>query len=936
MFPNWTWQPSAHMKIPDPSPPPDFEALFEAAPGLLLAMLPDDAFHIAAASDTYLRATMTRREEIVGRSVFDAFPDNPDDPAARSTQGLRATLERARRERTLATMPVYQHDLRRPEAEGGGFEKRFWQTSVWPVPAGPTAGPLRYLLCRTEDVTARLRSERERDDAHIRLEATLGAAEMGTWIWEVDTNRIFADRHLARLFNVSAADADGGPLEHYLSAVHPDDIPATREAIGRAVREGTNYAVEYRLARPEGGYRWVVARGWAERDATGYVRRFPGVVLDVTERKQAEETLRENEERLRMAIESAWLGTFDYDPQTDMLLWSDTCRALFGVPPGVPVSYKTTFSEILHPDDRERVLAAVAEALRPGSDGVYDTEYRVVLPDGTERWIAAAGRGFFDTENHPRRFIGTVLDITERKRAQQAAEHRSSQLQQLAVIAARLNAAHDVRSVLGILTEEARQLIGARQSVTQAEAAGRSSDGEPLTVVSRPGGSPFVNAAPPAIPPAARGEALSVPLIGRNGQRLGVIHLTNKEESTFDTDDAALLAQLSQIAAGAIENARLYEELRGNDRRKDEFLAMLAHELRNPLSAILNAVALGGEGAPAEDLAWSMEVIQRQLRQLTRLIDDLLDVSRITRGKVQLRKELLDASHVLQRAVDTVRGLMAERRHALDVSLRDETLPLEADPTRLEQIFVNLLTNAAHYTEKGGEISLRATRENGHVVIRVRDNGMGIAPEKLPQMFELFAQGDRSLARSEGGLGVGLTIVRSLTEMHGGTVHAHSEGEGKGSEFVVRLPVAVERETAAAAAAGGGPGKAVLPVKKEPTRVLVVDDNEDSANATAKILSRHAYGVRVAYNGPDAVEAAHEFRPEFVLLDIGLPGMDGYEVARCLRGDAELCGVKLVAVSGYGQESDRRRSREAGFDQHLVKPVDPDKLLTLLRETARG
>ena len=475
------------MNPPDPASLPDFEVLFEAAPGLLLAVRPDDAFTIAAASDTYLRATMTRREDIVGRPIFDVFPDNPGDPSAQSVQGVRAAFGRVLRERALLVMPVYQHDLRRPEAEGGGFERRFWQTSVWPVPSGAaSSSDLRYLLCRVEDVTTRMESDRERADAHLRREATLAASEMGTWIWEVGANRVFADRNLARMFGVSQADADGGPVENYLHAVHPDDLAPTREAIGRAVQEGSSYAVEYRLARADGSYRWVIARGWAERDGAGNVARFPGVVLDVTARKQAEQALRENEERLRMALESARLGTFDFDPQTNVLTWSDTARAIFGVPPGVPVTYGTTFRDALHPDDRERVLAAVADATRPGSDGRYNIEYRVCPPEGGERWVAAAGRGFFDAQGRPRRFIGTVVDITVRKTAEQAAERRSEQLKKLAVIAGRLNAAHDVRSVLGILTEEARQLIGARASITQADAVARPPDGEPLTVVSQP------------------------------------------------------------------------------------------------------------------------------------------------------------------------------------------------------------------------------------------------------------------------------------------------------------------------------------------------------------------------------------------------------------------------------------------------------------------
>ena len=426
-------------------------------------------------------------------------------------------------------------------------------------------------------------------------------------------------------------------------------------------------------------------------------------------------------------------------------------------------------------------------------------------------------------------------------------------------------------------------------------------------------------------------------MVGRNTRRLGVIHLADKPAQDFTANDEALLIQLAQIAAVAIENARLYEELREKDQRKDEFLAMLAHELRNPLAAIRNAVALGSDQeAKAEEIEWSMEVINRQMRQLSRLIDDLLDVSRITQGKVQLRREPLDAARVLQSAVDTVQPLMEERQHELTVSFRPGTLHLEADPTRLEQIIVNLLSNAARYTEKGGEISLRSKVEDGQVVIRVKDNGMGIPPDKLPLMFDLFTQGNRSLARSEGGLGIGLTIVRSLAELHGGSVTAHSEGSGQGSEFVVRLPAiaAAKGSSAAPAWTGKARAAAVKPAAVRPAaaahRVLVVDDNADSAHGTAKILTRQGHDVRIVYDGPSALEAAREHRPRYVLLDIGLPGMDGYEVATRLRQEETLKDATLIAVSGYGQDSDRRRSREAGFDQHLVKPVDPEELLALL------
>ena len=369
---------------------------------------------------------------------------------------------------------------------------------------------------------------------------------------------------------------------------------------------------------------------------------------------------------------------------------------------------------------------------------------------------------------------------------------------------------------------------------------------------------------------------------------------------------------------------RRIAELAETDRRKDEFLAMLAHELRNPLAAITNAVQLSMmSGVQGQD-DWSMDVIDRQIRLLARLVDDLLDVSRITRGKIQLHKERIDAYPVVNSAIEVVRPLIEQRAHELTVSMRPG-LRLEADPTRLEQILVNLLTNAAKYTESGGNISLTARQEENDLVIKIRDSGIGIAPEKLPLMFELFAQGDRSLARSEGGLGIGLTLVRSLAELHGGSVTATSEGLGKGSEFIVRLPAATApvQETPR-------PRAKLTQATEQIARILVVDDNVDTARGLSRLLKLLGHNVQMAYDGQTAIETARSHRPEFVLLDIGLPGMDGYQVATHLRQEQYSKDAVIIAVTGYGQEDDLRRSREAGFDHHLVKPIDHDALITLI------
>jgi len=380
------------------------------------------------------------------------------------------------------------------------------------------------------------------------------------------------------------------------------------------------------------------------------------------------------------------------------------------------------------------------------------------------------------------------------------------------------------------------------------------------------------------------------------------------------------------------ERKRLEEELRrraedlaGADRRKDQFLAMLAHELRNPLAPIRNAVELMRQ-VETIDPAFqpSREMVERQVKHLARLVDDLLDVSRITQGSIRLRKEAVELGTVIERAVEATRPLIDSRAHSLKVQLPTDPIHLEADPTRLEQILANLLNNAAKYTMPGGQIRVTAAVEGGEAVVRVRDNGIGVPPDVLERVFEPFVQSEGSLARSEGGLGIGLTLVRSLVEMHGGSVEAHSPGLGQGSEFVVRLPARVPAEKSAPMP------EPEVAFSSRGLRVLVVEDNVDAAESLAALLRLWGHEVRMVHDGLAALDAAREQHPEVVLLDIGLPGLDGYQVAKRLREDSSMDGALLVAMTGYGQPEDRRRSREAGIHHHFVKPVEPFVLRTLL------
>lgn len=417
---------------------------------------------------------------------------------------------------------------------------------------------------------------------------------------------------------------------------------------------------------------------------------------------------------------------------------------------------------------------------------------------------------------------------------------------------------------------------------------------------------------------------------------LGVLFVSHRETDAYTDDHLRLLSVVASQIAAYLTACRLREQeaqivseheaaraaAEAENRAKDEFLAMLAHELRNPLMPIgiaMQTIRGAAERDPAVQLA--RDVVERQVKHLARLLDDLLDVSRLTRDKIELRKETVTLQAIVAEALEATRGFIDPRRHLVSVSLADDPLWLGADPTRVTQVVGNLLDNAAKYTPPGGEISVTGYGERGEVVLRVRDTGIGISPEMLPRVFDLFAQVDRSLVRPEGGLGVGLTLARKLIELHGGTIIVHSEGLGRGSEFVVRLPV----------------GAPVLRGRRDDSRrvavparhILLVEDDDHVRKALQRILKLDAHRVEVARDGPEGVEIALATVPEVVFIDIGLPGIDGYEVGRRIRA-ALGKRVLLVALTAYGQEQNHRRSSEAGFDAHLVKPVSYEDLGRLL------
>jgi signal transduction histidine kinase len=370
------------------------------------------------------------------------------------------------------------------------------------------------------------------------------------------------------------------------------------------------------------------------------------------------------------------------------------------------------------------------------------------------------------------------------------------------------------------------------------------------------------------------------------------------------------------------------DALREADRSKDEFLAKLAHELRNPLAPIRGAVhLLQQQNNLPPDCQWAIDVIDRQMQHMTHLVDDLMDVSRISRNKLELRKERIDLSDAVKAAIETSRPLITQAGHKLSVDLPTQTLPLDADLTRLTQVFAALLNNAARHMNRNGRIWLTVQRLGSEVLVTVRDTGVGISAGVLPHVFDIFTQVNQSAAQSQGGLGIGLTLAKRLTELHGGTIEARSGGLGQGSEFIVRLPIAFDAQATGA--------DRDVPVSLMGLRVLVVDDHLDSGECLSRVMRRAGNDVRLACDGMEAIQSAAAFQPDVILLDIGLPRMNGYEAARHIRRQTWGRQATLIAVTGWGQEGDRQKSKDAGFDHHLVKPVDAETLLELLANSTK-
>ncbi|RYZ98796.1 MAG: response regulator [Moraxellaceae bacterium] len=541
-----------------------------------------------------------------------------------------------------------------------------------------------------------------------------------------------------------------------------------------------------------------------------------------------------------------------------------------------------------------------------------------------------------DSNGNVEAVAGTTRDITSLKESQEetaklleAEKQHAMLIGQVAEASQSLNALLSAKSIAKLVTEKARAIIGAHQAVASINTSPEQShDIKSLSLSDKYStDTKYSNSTTESEINSDTSDSLTVSLIGKGEQNLGWLKLSDKYEGEFTADDEAILTQLAAIAAAGIENATMYEKLREQDRRKDEFLAMLAHELRNPLAPIRSAVSVLSHSDLSELNIKTLSMMERQVSHMVHLIDDLLDVSRISSGKIQLKKEVTQLDQIILSALEVSRLVIDANNHDLVIINDGKNIQLDADPVRLSQVITNLLNNAAKYTPKGGRIELLTEQQGDEAIIQVKDTGVGITPDMTSEIFELFTQAGKTLDRAEGGLGIGLAISKQLVEMHNGTIKAESEGSGKGALFTIRLPVlAQQKEVNTQVAQTNSLGST------QAHRVLVVDDNVDAADMLTMLLQFLGHEVKTVYNGYDALTLASDYQPELVLLDIGLPGINGYEVAQEFRSNQSLKKPILIALTGWGTADDKQRAQNAGFDYHFTKPIEIAKIEQLLNQ----
>ncbi len=748
------------------------------------------------------------------------------------------------------------------------------------------------------DRDARLLSEEALRRSEQRYRALIEATSQAVWSWSPEgANREFeSTQKWWEEITGQTPEEQSGIHSAWLEAVHPEDREAAGAAWGKALTMGTLYEMEYRVRARDGGWRHIHARGVPIFGADGSVREWVGTLNDVTDSRKVEEQLRTTEERSAAIIDSFTDGflTLDRDWRVTFL--------------------NAGAEEILKPlqKTRSNLIGKHFWDEFPEAVGtVFEQSYRRAMSERVtvrvEAFYSPLAR-WIDVRVYPSRDGISLyfLDVTDRKLAEEAQAR-------LAAIVESSEDAIVSKTLDGVIRSwnaGAERLFG----YTASEVIGKH-----ITIIIPSERHDEESAILGRIREGKRVEHFETVRITKDGRRIDISLTVSPVR-----DSEGRVIGASKVARDITERKRADEILRDADRKKDEFIALLAHELRNPLAPLRNGLQvlrLVSGGAGAADRA--REMMDRQLSHMVRLVDDLLDISRINQNKMELRRSRVTLADIVNSAVETAQPVIDEARHELFVTLPARQTILDADPTRLAQVFSNLLTNSAKYTERGGRIWLSAERAESAVRVTVRDTGIGIPKESLPKIFDMFSQVDRSIERSTGGLGIGLALVKGLVEMHGGSVSVASEGQGMGTTFVVTLPSCTDEpdiETPSETTSPSGPAR----------RILVVDDNRDGADSLGMMLELAGSEVVTAYDGLEATERAGLFRPDIILMDVGMPRLNGLDATRRIRAEEWGRNMTIIALTGWGQDSDKERSREAGCDGHLVKPVSLPDLETLL------
>jgi PAS domain S-box-containing protein len=900
-----------------------FERIAEATPDLLYV------FDLEQGRKVYANRDLTSALGHDAEHVFDV-----GDPFLRTLahpEDLPQLEECARRLEVLADGEVLNHEYRLLHADG----TYRWLRNRAVVFSRGEEGRAAQVLGVVQDITDRREAAEALCRSETRYRELVEQSPLSVQVLAPDGRLLQVNRAWERLWGVTLAEIPHYNLLQDEQLIECGAMPFIQRAFaGEAVGIPPGaYVPDHGLHT--GRERWVRTVLYPVKDENDRLQEVVLIQEDITDQRRAEEGLRQSEERLRLATEAARMVAWEWNLGTGEVSRSLNAGDILGRGPEIVTGSGDEFLDLIHRDDRDRVQARLELALLNGSG--YDQEFRIVWADGTVRWMHDRARVRRDAAGQAVRLTGIMWDVTERVKAEEALRVSRERLD-LAVNSTELGLWYcDLPFDRLVWNDKCKEHFGLPPDAEvtidlfyerlHPDDRERTRQAVDRALTERVGYDVEYRTVEPVQPgrPGRKGR----PAVAGTPERIRWIRAIGR--AFYDVSGRPV--RFDGVTVDITRQKEAEEALREADRQKNEFLAMLAHELRNPLAPIRNGLeVIRLAGDDAEALCEVRGMMERQIEHLVRLVDDLLDVSRIIRSKITLREEPLELATVLARAVETARPVIDAHHHRLTISLPEKPLRLKGDLVRLAQVFSNLLNNAAKYTEPGGDLRLEAETENGEVIVRVGDTGVGMAPEMLRAVFDLFFQADHSAARSTGGLGIGLTLVKQLVEMHGGKVEAHSAGPGQGSTFIVRLPALAE--TAAI------PGKDT-PLSRTPDapasrRVLVIDDNVDSARSLSLLLRASGHEVATAGDGPSGVEAARTFRPEVVLLDIGLPGMNGYEVARHLRGEDGLSGLLLVALTGYGQDEDRQRSREAGFDEHLVKPVDPRLLLEMVTEQDRA